>query len=73
MTDTFLKDRVNLVLGKEQLEAFEEMIGALNEVLEVVYGCQISYDTTDVPDLVADVVRVNGLQVSTHMGGKDDT
>ena len=66
MTDTFLKDRVNLVLGKEQLEAFEEMIGALNEVLEVVYGCQISYDTTDVPDLVADLVRVNGLQVSTH-------
>jgi len=71
MTDTFLKDKVNLVLGKEQFESFEEMIGALNEVLEVVYGCQISYDTTDV---VGDMItKIDGLQVITHMGGKDDT
>ena len=46
----FLKDRVGVTIDIDECDNFEELIGALNSVLEEQYKCQIGYDESEVID-----------------------
>lgn len=55
----FLKDRYGVVLKGSQIADFEMLIGALNENLEEMHGCQIVYDRT----VSATDVSFNGFAI----------
>ena len=47
MHDIFLKEYKGFTVNKNEEENVEDLIGALNEILEKNYKCQISYDTVN--------------------------
>ena len=78
----FLETHIGIEnLSSEQLEAFEYIIGSLNETLEPMYGCTICYDcdgdtglfdpeTGELNARVADKnITVNGFEI--HVFEKD--
>jgi len=45
MHDIFLKEYKGFTVNKKEEENVDDLMGALNEILEKNYNCQISYDT----------------------------
>ena len=60
----FLKNHIGIEnLSSEQLEAFEYIIGSLNETLEPMYGCTICYDCDSDDQLADKNITVNGFEI----------
>ena len=46
----FLKDSIGVTIDIDEYDNFEELMGALNSVLEEQHNCQIGYDESEVID-----------------------
>ena len=69
----FLKDCVGVTIDIDEYDNFEELIGALNSVLEEQYNCQISYDeASEVVDNGKTIFSVFMVQALDKKEGSDE-